>query len=549
MANALAPQKNMTLGEGGLAIAFTALAVLSIVIAAKAYTPEYAFHAYLFTAASIAAVFAIINRYYDRPAAAEPLTVDGKPNYNFGPVKFATIAGVFWGIAGFAVGLYIACELTWPILNLDLPWTTFGRLRPLHTSAVIFAFGGNILIATSLYVVQRTSRARMVGDLAPWFVVLGYNFFIVIAGTGYVLGITQSKEYAEPEWYADLWLTIVWVTYLFVFLGTIMRRTEPHIYVANWFYLAFIITIAVLHLGNNSAVPVSIFSSKSYIVWSGVQDAMVQWWYGHNAVGFFLTAGFLAMMYYFIPKRAERPVYSYRLSIIHFWALIFLYIWAGPHHLHYTALPDWAQTLGMTFSIMLWMPSWGGMINGIMTLSGAWDKLRTDPVLRMMVVSVAFYGMSTFEGPLMSVKIVNSLSHYTNWTIGHVHSGALGWVGYISFGAIYCMVPWLWNRKLYSLKLVDWHFWISTIGIVLYITSMWVAGIEQGLMWRAYTALGFLEYSFVETVLAMHPFYIIRALGGLLFLAGALIMAWNIWKTVISAEAAEPASLALAPAE
>jgi cytochrome c oxidase cbb3-type subunit 1 len=549
MANALAPQKTMTLGEGGLALAMAALALLSIVVAAKAYTPEFAFHAYLFTAASVAAVFAIVNRYYERPAEHPPLTIDGKPNYNMGPVKFATVAAMFWGIAGFTVGLYIASELAFPILNLDLPWTTFGRLRPLHTSAVIFAFGGNVLIGTSFYVVQRTCRARLAGDLAPWFVVLGYNFFILIAGTGYLLGITQSKEYAEPEWYADLWLTIVWVTYFLVFLGTIIRRKEPHIYVANWFYLAFILTIAVLHLGNNAAVPVSLFSPKSYIVWSGVQDAMVQWWYGHNAVGFFLTAGFLAIMYYFIPKQANRPIYSYRLSIIHFWALIFLYIWAGPHHLHYTALPDWAQTLGMTFSIMLWMPSWGGMINGIMTLSGAWDKLRTDPVLRMMVVSVAFYGMSTFEGPLMSVKIVNSLSHYTDWTIGHVHSGALGWVAYISFGAIYCLVPWLWNRKLYSLKLVNWHFWISTIGIVLYITAMWVSGILQGVMWRAYTSLGFLEYSFVETVEAMHPFYVIRALGGLLFLIGALIMVWNLWKTVNSAEAVEPAGVVLAPAE
>ena len=549
MANALAPQKTMTLGEGGLALAMAALALLSIVVAAKAYTPEFAFHAYLFTAASVAAVFAIVNRYYERPAEHPPLTIDGKPNYNMGPVKFATVAAMFWGIAGFTVGLYIASELAFPILNLDLPWTTFGRLRPLHTSAVIFAFGGNVLIGTSFYVVQRTCRARLAGDLAPWFVVLGYNFFILIAGTGYLLGITQSKEYAEPEWYADLWLTIVWVTYFLVFLGTIIRRKEPHIYVANWFYLAFILTIAVLHLGNNAAVPVSLFSPKSYIVWSGVQDAMVQWWYGHNAVGFFLTAGFLAIMYYFIPKRCNRPIYSYRLSIIHFWALIFLYIWAGPHHLHYTALPDWAQTLGMTFSIMLWMPSWGGMINGIMTLSGAWDKLRTDPVLRMMVVSVAFYGMSTFEGPMMSVKIVNSLSHYTDWTIGHVHSGALGWVAYISFGAIYCLVPWLWNRKLYSLKLVNWHFWISTIGIVLYITAMWVSGILQGLMWRAYTSLGFLEYSFVETVEAMHPFYVIRALGGLLFLTGALIMVWNLWKTVNSAEAVEPAGVVLAPAE
>ena len=540
--------KSMTLGEGGTALALTALAFVALIVAAKAYTPQYALHAYLFTAASAAAVIAIVNRYFERPAALPPLTIDGKPNYNMGPVKFATIAAVFWGIAGFTVGLWAALELAFPALNLDLPWISFGRLRPLHTSAVIFAFGGNVLVATSFYVVQRTCRARLAGDIAPWFVVLGYNFFIVIAGTGYLLGITQSKEYAEPEWYADLWLTVVWVVYLLVYLATVTRRAEPHIYVANWFYLAFILTIAVLHLGNNAAVPISLFSPKSYIVWSGVQDAMVQWWYGHNAVGFFLTAGFLAIMYYFIPKRADRPVYSYRLSIIHFWSLIFLYIWAGPHHLHYTALPDWAQTLGMTFSVMLWMPSWGGMINGIMTLSGAWDKLRTDPVLRMMVVSVAFYGMATFEGPLMSVKAVNSLSHYTDWTIGHVHSGALGWVGYISFGAIYCLVPWLWNRPLYSLRLVSWHFWISTVGIVLYISAMWVSGILQGLMWRAYTNLGFLEYSFVETVEAMHPFYVIRALGGALYLAGALLMVWNIWKTLAATEAAGPA-LALAPAE
>jgi cytochrome c oxidase cbb3-type subunit 1 len=544
-------RKSMTLGEGGTALAFVALAVSSIFVAARAYTPEYAFHAWLAAAASVATVFAIVNRYYERPAQLPPLIIEGKPNYNMGPVKFATVAAVFWGIAGFSVGLWAALELAFPVLNFDLPWISFGRIRPLHTSAVIFAFGGNVLVATSFYVVQRTCRARLAGDIAPWFVVLGYNFFIVIAGTGYLLGITQSKEYAEPEWYADLWLTVVWVTYFLVFLGTIMRRREPHIYVANWFYLAFILTIAVLHLGNNAAIPVSVYSPKSYIVWSGVQDAMVQWWYGHNAVGFFLTAGFLAIMYYFIPKRAERPIYSYRLSIIHFWALIFLYIWAGPHHLHYTALPDWAQTLGMTFSIMLWMPSWGGMINGIMTLSGAWDKLCTDPVLRMLVVSVAFYGMATFEGPLMSVKAVNSLSHYTDWTIGHVHSGALGWVGYVSFGAIYCLVPWLWNReRLYSLKLVNWHFWISTIGIVLYISAMWVSGILQGLMWRAYTKLGFLEYSFIETVEAMHPFYVIRALGGALFLIGALIMVWNLWRTVYPREAvAATGQPALVPAE
>jgi len=541
----------MTIGEGGTALAFAALALSSIFVAASAHTPEYAFHAWLSAAASIATVFAIVNRYYERPAQLPPATIEDKPNYNMGPVKFATVAAVLWGIAGFSVGLWAALELAFPVLNFDLPWISFGRIRPLHTSAVIFAFGGNVLLATSFYVVQRTCRARLAGDVAPWFVVLGYNFFIVIAGTGYLLGITQSKEYAEPEWYADLWLTVVWITYFLVFLGTIMRRREPHIYVANWFYLAFILTIAVLHLGNNAAIPVSVYSPKSYIVWGGVQDAMVQWWYGHNAVGFFLTAGFLAIMYYFIPKRAERPIYSYRLSIIHFWALIFLYIWAGPHHLHYTALPDWAQTLGMTFSIILWMPSWGGMINGIMTLSGAWDKLRTDPVLRMLVVSVAFYGMATFEGPLMSVKAVNSLSHYTDWTIGHVHSGALGWVGYVSFGAIYCLVPWLWNReRLYSLKLVNWHFWISTIGIVLYISSMWVSGILQGLMWRAYTKLGFLEYSFIETVEAMHPFYVIRALGGALFLIGALIMVWNLWRTVYPREAvAASGQPALVPAE
>ncbi len=544
------PAKSLRWGEGALIGVFSLFALFSIVVAAKAYTPEYAFHAYLFAAASIAAVFAIGNRYMNRPAGPTPQFIDGKPNYNMDVVRFGTIAAVVWGIAGFLVGVIAALELAFPAVNMDLSWISFGRLRPLHTSAVIFAFGGNVLLATSFYVVQRTSRARLAGDLAPWFVMLGYNFFIVIAGTGYLLGITQGKEYAEPEWYSDLFLTVVWVTYLLVFLVTVLKRTEPHIYVANWFYFAFIITIAVLHLGNNATIPVSVFSPKSYILWSGVQDAMFQWWYGHNAVGFFLTAGFLALMYYFIPKRADRPVYSYRLSIVHFWALIFIYIWAGPHHLHYTALPDWAQTLGMTFSVILWMPSWGGMINGLMTLSGAWDKLRTDPVIRMMVVAVAFYGMSTFEGPMMSVKAVNSLSHYTEWTIGHVHSGALGWVAYISFGAIYCLVPWLWNkREMYSVKAINWHFWVSTLGIVLYISSMWVAGILQGLMWRAYTQLGFLEYSFIETVEAMHPLYVIRALGGILFLAGALVMAWNVWKTITTPQTAAERELALQAAE
>ncbi len=531
--------KRRTFGEISLSAILVLLAIGAAFIATRAYTPAYAFHMALFSLCSVLAVVAINMRFDARPIAPTPLVIDGKPNYNYGPIKFASLAALFWGTAGFVVGLYLALELSFPILNFDLPWINFGRLRPLHTSAVIFAFGGNVLLATSFYVVQRTSRARLAGDLAPWFVVLGYNFFILIAGTGYLLGITRSHEYAEPEWYATLWLVIVWVTYLLIYLVTLARRTEPHIYVANWFYLAFIVTIAVLVLGNNTEIPISVFSPQSVIVWSGVQDAMIQWWYGHNAVGFFLTAGFLGIVYYFVPKRAERPIYSYRLSIVHFWALIFLYIWAGPHHLHYTALPDWAQTLGMVFSVMLWMPSWGGMINGLMTLSGAWDKLRTDPVLRMMVVSIAFYGMSTFEGPLMSVKAVNSLSHYTDWGIGHVHSGSLGWVGFVSFGALYCLIPWIWNKKLYSLKLVNWHFWISTIGIVFYISAMWVAGIMQGLMWRAYTPQGFLEYSFVETTEALHPEYLIRAAGGGLFVVGMLIMLVNIYKTIAAPRAEE----------
>ena len=451
-------------------------------------------------------------------------------------IRAGVIATVFWGLAGFAVGCYIAFELAFPDLNFGVSYTTFGRLRPLHTSAVIFAFGGNALIATSFFIVQRTTAARLFGNNLAWFVFWGYQLFIVLAATGYLMGATQSKEYAEPEWYVDIWLTIVWVAYLVVFLGTIYKRKEPHIYVANWFYLAFIVTIAMLHLVNNMAIPVSFLGSKSVQLFSGVQDAMTQWWYGHNAVGFFLTAGFLGMMYYFVPKQAKRPVYSYKLSIIHFWALIFLYIWAGPHHLHYTALPDWAQTLGMVMSIILWMPSWGGMINGLMTLSGAWDKLRTDPVLRMMVVSIGFYGMSTFEGPMMAIKAVNSLSHYTDWTIGHVHSGALGWNGMITFGALYFLVPVLWKREgLYSLKMVSWHFWLATIGIVLYASSMWVTGIMEGLMWREVDAQGFLVNSFADTVDAKFPMYVVRGTGGLMYLTGALIMAYNLWKTAVGA--------------
>ncbi len=544
--------KAFTLEEIGYTGFLALLAAVCVILAGKAWEWQMAYQASVGAVFAAIGIFLIFKGYQDR--SAQPVqTIDGTPNYNYGPIKFASVAAMFWGVAGFLVGVVAASELAFPLLNMDLPWIAFGRLRPLHTSAVIFAFGGNVLLATSFYVVQRTCQARLPGIVTPWFVVLGYNAFIVLAGTGYLLGVTQGQEYAEPEWFADLWLTIVWVVYLLLFLGTLWKRKEPHIYVANWFTLAFIVTVAMLHLGNNVRVPISPFSYQSVQAFSGVQNAMVQWWYGHNAVGFFLTAAFLAIMYYFVPKRAGRPVYSYRLSIIHFWALIFMYIWAGPHHLHYTALPEWASTLGMTFSIMLWMPSWGGMINGLMTLSGAWDKLRTDPVLRMLVVSVAFYGMSTFEGPLMSIKAVNGLSHYTDWTVGHVHSGALGWVGFVSFGALYCLFPWLWNKKgIYSLKLVSWHFWTATIGIVFYICAMWVSGIMQGLMWRAYDKLGFLEYSFIETVAAMHPYYVIRALGGLLFLTGALIMVYNLYMTVAHGEDAEGATAgapALAPAE
>ena len=519
--------------SGGGAMAMMALwgllALFAITMGAKAVDTPFAIHMFIM---ALAAILALIfkARSFGKPAA-------DTTGYMDNVVRYGAIATVFWGVVGFLVGLVIALQLAFPAWNPNLEWFNFGRLRPVHTSAVVFAFGGNALMCTSFYVVQRTNRTRLaLGNLA-WFVFWGYQLFIVLAATGYLLGVTEGREYAEPEWYVDLWLTVVWVAYFLVFFGTLLQRKESHIYVANWFYLSFIVTIAMLHIVNNLSIPVSFFGSKSYSLFSGVQDALTQWWYGHNAVGFFLTAGFLGMMYYFIPKRANRPVYSYRLSIVHFWSLIFLYIWAGPHHLHYTALPDWAQTLGMVFSVMLWMPSWGGMINGLMTLSGAWDKLRTDPVLRMMVISVAFYGMSTFEGPMMSIKSVNSLSHYTDWTIGHVHSGALGWVGMISMGCMYHLIPRLWGKKeVYSLRLVSWHVWLATLGIVVYASAMWVSGIMQGLMWREYDANGFLAYSFVETVEAMHPYYVIRAFGGGLFLVGALIMVYNLYRTIKGAQ-------------
>ena len=454
------------------------------------------------------------------------------PGYNEAVVRQFTVAAIAWGLAGFGMGVWVALLLAFPDLNAG-EYLTFGRLRPVHTSGVILGFGGNVLLASSLYIVQRTCQVGLWGgprlaSLLFW----GYQAFLVAAAVSYPLGLTQSLEYAEPEWFLDIFLVLVWVTYLAIFVGTLAWRREPHIYVANWFFLAFILTVAVLHTVNNVAVPISWTSAKSYSAYSGVQSAMIQWWYGHNMVGFWLTAGFIGMMYYFVPKQAERPIYSYRLSIVHFWALVFLYIWAGPHHLHYTALPDWTQTLGAAFSIMLWMPSWGGMINGIMTLSGAWSRLRTDPIMRFLVVAVAFYGMATFEGPLMALKPVNALSHYTDWTVGHVHSGALGWVAFMAFGAIYYMVPRLWRQPLWSTQLVEVHFWLASIGIVLYITSMWISGITQGLMWKAYDQFGFLQYSFSDSVAMLHPYYVVRALGGLLYFAGAVLFAVNLVMTM-----------------
>lgn len=463
------------------------------------------------------------------------ITTYDHPVYNYKVVRQFTVMTVVWGIVGMAVGVLLASQLAWPVMNFDTPWLSFGRLRPLHTNAVIFAFGGCALMASSFYVVQRTCQAPLFGNKLAAFVFWGWQLVIVLAAITLPMGYTSTKEYAELEWPIDILITIVWVCYAIVFFGTIMRRKTPHIYVANWFFGAFIITVAVLHIINSLAVPVSL--TKSYSIYAGTVDAMVQWWYGHNAVGFYLTAGFLGIMYYFVPKQAGRPVYSYRLSIVHFWALISIYIWAGPHHLHYTALPDWVQSLGMVMSLILLAPSWGGMINGMMTLSGAWSKLRTDPILRFLVVSLSFYGMSTFEGPMMAIKTVNSLSHYTDWTIGHVHSGALGWVAMVSIGTMYHLIPIMFGRpEMYSIKLINMHFWLSTIGTVLYIASMWVNGIIQGLMWRAYNSDGSLSYSFVESVEASWPGYVIRLIGGILFLSGMFVMAYNLWKTASSDE-------------
>ncbi|GGY03378.1 cytochrome-c oxidase, cbb3-type subunit I [Paludibacterium paludis] len=472
--------------------------------------------------------------------------METQSTYNYKVVRQFAVMTVVWGIVGMLVGVIIAAQLVWPELNFG-PWFHFGRLRPLHTNAVIFAFGGCGLFATSYYVVQRTCNVRLISDKLAAFTFWGWQLVIVLAAVTFPLGYTFGKEYAELEWPIKVLITIIWVVYAIVFFGTIAIRKVKHIYVANWFYGAFILAVALLHVVNSAFIPVSL--TKSYAVYSGAVDAMVQWWYGHNAVGFFLTAAFLGMMYYFVPKQAGRPIYSYRLSVVHFWALIFTYMWAGPHHLHYTALPDWTQSVGMVFSLILLAPSWGGMINGIMTLSGAWHKLRTDPILKFLIVSLSFYGMSTFEGPMMSIKTVNALSHYTDWGIGHVHSGALGWVGFITIGSIYYLIPRLWGREqMYSIKLIEAHFWVATVGVVLYIASMWIAGVTQGLMWRALNPDGTLTYAFIEAVKATYPYHTVRVLGGLLYLVGMVMMAYNVFRTISVGKAVDGKIPAIAAA-
>ena len=466
--------------------------------------------------------------------APEP-TEDREASYYDDPIKVGIALSMAWAVFGMFMGVWVAAQLAWPDLAFDAGWSSFGRLRPTHTTGVIFGFGGNALIATSFHVVQRTSRTRLAGQLSPWFVLLGYNLFCVLAVSGYLMGSTQSKEYAEAEWYADLWLVVVWVTYFVLYIRTIARRREPHIYVANWYFMAFILVVAILHIVNNLALPVSWSHAKSYTIWPGVQDAMVQWWYGHNAVAFFLTAGFLGMLYYYLPVRAQRPIFSYRLSILSFWGITFFYMWAGSHHLHYTALPQWVQTLGMTFSVMLLVPSWASAGNALLTLNGAWHRVRDDATLRFITAAVVFYGLSTFEGSFLAIRPVNSLSHYTDWTVGHVHAGALGWVALITFGSLYTLVPALWKReRMYSGALVEVHFWLAIAGTLIYVLAMWNSGIIQGLMWRTYTVDGALAYSFVDSLVAMYPYYIARAFGGLLFLIGTVVGCYNIWMTVRS---------------
>ena len=486
------------------------------------------FHGALLVVCGIGLLFMIINRYND----AEPDPERLKKYYD-DPTKVGVVVSMIWLVFATFIGDWVAWLLVFPEATFDAAWSSFGRLRPVHTTGVIFGFGGNALIATSFHVLQRTSRARLSGNISPWVVLIGFNLFCIMAVTGYMFGITASKEYAEPEWYADLFLVVIWVVYFVLYLRTLARRKEPHIYVANWYFMAFILVVAILHIVNNLAIPVSLGHAKSYSLFSGVQDAMTQWWYGHNAVAFFLTSGFLGMLYYYLPRRAGRPIYSYRMSIISFWGITFLYMWAGSHHLHYTALPHWVQNLGMTFSIILVVPSWASAGNALLTLNGAWEKVRDDATLRFMFVAAVFYGLSTFEGSFMAIRPVNSLSHYTDWTVGHVHAGALGWVAMITFGAFYTLVPMLWNReRMYSSRLIEAHFWLALSGTVIYVFSMWNSGIIQGLMWRAYAENGTLAYSFIDSVDAMAPYYVARAIGGFLFFLGGVIGLYNIWKTI-----------------
>ncbi len=525
-------------------------ALIGLAMAAAGHGDPMGVHGWIVLAFFGVLFFIVASALY----SPEPVE-DRALSYYDDPTKVGIILALIWAVVGMFMGVWVASQLAWPDLRFEGAWSGFGRLRPVHTSGVIFGFGGNALIATSYHIMQRTSRARMPGQISPWFVLLGFNLFCILAASGYVMGVTQSKEYAEAEWYADIWLVVVWVVYFILYMRTLSRRNEPHIYVANWYYLSFILVVAILHIVNNLAVPASWTGAKSYSLFSGVQDAMTQWWYGHNAVAFFLTTGFLGMLYYFLPKRAGRPIYSYRLSILSFWGIVFFYIWVGSHHLHYTALPHWVQTLGMTFSVMLLVPSWASAGNALMTLNGAWGKVRDDATLRFMMMAAVFYGLSTFEGSFMAIRPVNGLSHYTDWTVGHVHAGAMGWVALITFGSIYALTPILWRREtMYSWKAVEWHFWLALSGTVIYVFSMWNSGIIQGLMWRTYTETGTLKFSFVDSLVAMHPYYIARAFGGLLFLTGACICLWNVVMTILhvpqkapeldyptSSEAMEPA--------
>jgi cytochrome c oxidase cbb3-type subunit I len=525
----------LTLGERQTALFLAGLTALAgAVLGLAGRNDVLAWHGLLIFAFAGGIGFLLLTRL-DLPEPANARLAE----YYDDPIRVGVVLTMVWAVFGLFIGVWVAALLAWPDLTFDAGWSSFGRLRPAHTTGVIFGFGGNALIATSFHVLQRTSRARLADAVSPWFVLLGYNLFCLLAVTGYFLGITQSKEYAEPEWYADIWLVIVWVAYFVLYIRTLARRKEPHIYVANWYYMAFILVVAVLHIVNNLAVPVSLGGAKAYSLFSGVQDAMTQWWYGHNAVAFFLTAGFLGMLYYYLPKRAERPIYSYRLSIISFWGITFMYMWAGSHHLHYTALPHWVQTLGMTFSVILLVPSWASAANALLTLNGAWHKVRDDATLRFMMVAAVFYGIATFEGSFMAIRAVNSLSHYTDWTIGHVHAGALGWVAMITFGALYTLVPSLWKREgMYSNRLVEVHFWCALIGTLIYVFAMWNAGIIQGLMWRTYNDSGTLTYSFIESMVAMHPYYIVRTIGGLFFFIGAVVGSYNIYMTIRSEPAA-----------